>query len=185
MSANEELNHPVVFVGDHEATQQGFRALPISARVGDEWLAAVDDGLGSHPVHLVVAGPDAPGGLRFAAERGGRLISLVLVDPEVDEDDPTYWDTLRAVKVPTLVIAAAPAPNSPVAQAQSVAGGVANGVFVIIDGAEPPSHRTRVDSFVEWGTAFMAIAEGLAPDRPDLDQTQETEAQQGSRRIDA
>ncbi|WP_051215498.1 hypothetical protein [Granulicoccus phenolivorans] len=118
-------------------------------------------------VHLIAPGAYARAALDLAADHGTRLISLVLVDPEVDEHDPRLWETLRRIEVPTLVIAAVPEQTTSVVKAQSIAGGVDNGVFVIIDGAQAPSHRTRPDSFREWSTAFMVIAEGLATDRID------------------
>ncbi|OYO09341.1 alpha/beta hydrolase [Enemella evansiae] len=171
MRLTDELAHEVVYAAAEQesAVGEGFRWIgtPDQADAG-QFRDTVSNELGRAPVHLIASGLDAEGALSFAAEEGDRLVSLVLIDPQVDESNPDYWELLGRVHVPSLVIAAAPEPNSPVAQAQSVAGGIENGVFVIIDGITAPSHRSRPASFVEWGGAFMVIAEGLAADRlPD------------------
>lgn len=136
------------------------------------------DTLPETPVHLIAPGPYATAALELAADHGTRLVSLVLVDPEVDEHDPVLWETLRRIDVPTLVIAAVPEHTTSVVKAQSVAGGVDNGVFVLIDGAQAPSHQSRPESFREWSTAFMVIAEGLAKDRIDPAQLLPTPTQE-------
>lgn len=96
------------------------------------------------------------------AVRHPDLVTSVLAgDPAVDEDDPAYWESLRRVAAPTLVLAAAPRPDADTSQAQTVAGGIDNGVLVIVDGSSTPVHRQAARSFNEWVTAFMSIAEGL------------------------
>ncbi|NUP25364.1 MAG: alpha/beta hydrolase, partial [Nocardia sp.] len=62
---------------------------------------------------------------------------------------------------PSLVIASVPDGHADIATAQSIAGGIDNGVFVVIDGGTIPAHRERAASFNEWVTAFTIIAEGL------------------------
>lgn len=118
--------------------------------------------------HVLAIGAEAPGALSLAAQHVERVVSLVLVDPDVQPDDPEHLATMKQVAVPTLVIASAPSPDHPVEQAQSVAGGVDNGVFVIIDGSEAPTLLNRPESVIEWASAFMQIAEGLAESRTDL-----------------
>lgn len=113
------------------------------------------------PSHVLVAGDVAYGALLLGTRHPELLTSLVISDPVVDENDTQYWDTLGQVHVPTLVIAAAPEPDTDITKPQTVAGGVDNGVFVIIDGAFAPAHRTRPASFNEWASSFMTIAEGL------------------------
>ncbi|MFI7484108.1 alpha/beta fold hydrolase [Kocuria sp. M1R5S2] len=116
---------------------------------------------GIAPLHALVAGDVAYGALLLGARHPELLTSLVISDPLVDENDEQYWDTLRDVHVPTLVIASAPEPDTDITKPQTVAGGVDNGVFVIIDGTSAPAHRTRPASFNEWASSFMTIAEGL------------------------
>ena len=113
------------------------------------------------PVHAIVSGEAAYGALLLGAHHPELLTSLVISDPLVDENDEQYWDTLRNVHVPTLVIASSSGLDTDITKPQTVAGGVANGVFVIIEGTNVPSHQTRPASFNEWASSFMTIAEGL------------------------
>ena len=113
------------------------------------------------PVHLLAAGAAVPRALLLAARRPQLLTSVLASDPEVDEADPAYWQLLRQVRTPTLVLVAAPRPDSDTSEAQSVAGGIDNGVMVIVDGVTAPVHRQSPHSFNEWVTSFMSIAEGL------------------------
>ncbi|AEF40951.1 alpha/beta fold hydrolase [Hoyosella subflava] len=130
----------------------------------EEWVTAAaqviaetDDG----QRHVLATGEAAYGAIMLAAEHPGLVTSLVLGDPVVDESDDNYWRQMKRVQCPALVVASAPDRATDVAQAQSVAGGIANGVFVIIDGCEAPAHKNRDSSFNEWLVSFFAIAEGL------------------------
>ena len=131
----------------------------------DTWVeqaaAAVTERADGGPVHLLAAGPAVPRALLLAARRPELVVSVLAGDPEVDEDDPAYWELLRRVSAPTLVLVAAPRPDSDTSQAQTVAGGIDNGVMVIVDGSTAPVHRQSPRSFNEWVTSFMSIAEGL------------------------
>ncbi len=113
------------------------------------------------PVHVIAAGAAVPRALLLAARRRDLVTSILAGDPQVDESDAGYWELLRQVHAPTLVVVAAPEPGTDTSQAQSVAGGIDNGVMVVIDGAVAPTHRSSPKSFTEWATAFMVIAEGL------------------------
>lgn len=116
---------------------------------------------GGEPVHLLVSGRTVPRALQLAVRHPDLVCSILASDPVVDEEDPAYWELLARVQAPTLVLVAAPHRDSDTSQAQTVAGGVDNGVMVIIDGAIAPVHRQAPQSFNEWVTAFMSIAEGL------------------------
>ena len=137
----------------------------------EEWLAQAADAIaaqaGGGPVHVVASGTAVPRALLLAARRPELVVSVLAADPEVDEADPGYWDLLRQVQTPTLVVVAAPRPDTDTSQAQTVAGGVANGVMVIVDGTTAPVHRSNPRSFAEWVTAFMSIAEGLSALAPE------------------
>ncbi|WP_409331170.1 alpha/beta fold hydrolase [Trujillonella humicola] len=134
------------------------------------WVAqageAVARDAGGGPVHLLAAGTAVPRALLLAARRPDLVVSVLAADPEVDEADPAYWELLRQVQTPTLVVVAAPEPDTDTSQAQTVAGGVSNGVMVIVDGTAAPVHRSNPRSFAEWVTAFMSIAEGLSSLEP-------------------
>jgi hypothetical protein len=131
----------------------------------EAWLAQADVAIGDdfdgRPVHVIAAGTAVPRALLLAARRPDQVISILAGDPQVDESDPAYWELLRQVHTPTLVVVAAPRPDADTSQAQTVAGGIDNGVMVIIDGTTAPVHRSNPRSFAEWVTAFMSIAEGL------------------------
>lgn len=131
----------------------------------DAWLtqasAVVTEDLGGGPVHVIATGAAVPRALLLAASRPELVVSVLAGDPEVDESEPGYWELLRRVRTPTLVVVAAPRPDSDTSDAQSVAGGVDNGVMVIVDGTTAPVHRSNPRSFAEWVCSFMSIAEGL------------------------
>lgn len=130
----------------------------------DAWVADVSSdlaALGTEPVHLIATGGAAYGAIALAAQHPEMLVSLVLGDPEVDLGAPGYRELLGRVVAPSLVIASVPDRRVDIAQPQSIAGGIDNGVFVVIDGGTVPAHRERAASFNEWVTAFTIIAEGL------------------------
>lgn len=164
----DDLTRPVALVGgDHGSPPEGVRAVAAAGADRDGWAQQAAGQL-DRSSHVIAIGGDAPGALTLAADHAPRLVSLVLVDPEVDVADPEHAATMSRVTVPTLVIASAPTPTSSIEQPQSIAGGVDNGVFVIIDGAAAPTLVTRPASVLEWSSAFMQIAEGLAETRSDL-----------------
>lgn len=141
------------------------RALdPADQESVDAWVnevAAAVTALGHDRVHVLATGATAYGAIAFAACHPALVTSLVLGDPEVEPDLPGYGEFLARVSAPSLVIASVPDEHTDIARAQSIAGGIDNGVFVVIDGATIPAHRERADSFNEWVTAFTIIAEGL------------------------
>lgn len=122
--------------------------------------AALRDG-GVTPVHLVASGRAVYGTIVLAGRYPELVKSMILGDPEVDTSIEGYAHSLQLVQAPSLVIAAAPQADTDIAEPQSIAGGIDNGVFVIIENTAVPAHRTRADSFNEWATSFMNIAEGL------------------------
>ncbi|MHC6222463.1 alpha/beta fold hydrolase [Arthrobacter sp. MMS24-S77] len=122
--------------------------------------AALRDG-GVTPVHLVTSGRAVYGTIVLAGRYPELVKSMILGDPEVDTSVEGYAHSLQLVQAPSLVIAAAPQADTDIAEPQSIAGGIDNGVFVIIENTAVPAHRTRADSFNEWATSFMNIAEGL------------------------
>ncbi|WP_248763845.1 alpha/beta fold hydrolase [Pseudarthrobacter sp. SSS035] len=122
--------------------------------------AALRDG-GVTPVHLVASGRAVYGTIVLAGRYPELVKSMILGDPEVDISIEGYARSLQLVQAPSLVIAAAPHADTDINEPQSIAGGIDNGVFVIIENTAVPAHRTRADSFNEWATSFMTIAEGL------------------------
>lgn len=176
--------HPIVAVDvgpdatDRFIAQADLDVLPWAAEENagdlDRWvdaLAAHLAGFGQR-VHVLATGPAAYPAIVLAARRPELVMSLLLGDPEVDPETDGYAALLREVAAPTLVIAAAPdadaaspevgaAVSPEIAQAQSIAGGIDNGVFVVLDGCPVPAHRERGSSFNEWVTSFTTIAEGL------------------------
>lgn len=168
---SDDLTRPVALIGsDPGEPPPGVRAVTLTGAGLDDPRMWAERAVGDldEPVHVVAVADDAPGALFMAAHRTERVVSLVLVDPQVDGADPDHMATMRDVTVPTLVIVSAPTPDSPIDHGQSVAGGVDNGVFVIIDGAAAPTLDTRPESVLEWASAFMSIAEGLSESRTDL-----------------
>lgn len=127
----------------------------------EQAASAITGQTGGAAVHLLACGRTVPRALQLAVRHPDLVTSVLVGDPAVDEDDPAYWELLRQVQKPTLVLVAAPSRDTDTSQAQTVAGGVDNGVMVIVDGATTPVHREAPHSFNEWVTAFMSIAEGL------------------------
>lgn len=128
------------------------------------WVDEAASSIGQRsPVHLIATGSAAKAALHLAVDHPGLLWSLVLGDPDVNPEDPRLVSLLRRVRTPTLVIASLPdhQPDEAIAAAQTIAGFVDNGVFVVVDGCAVPAHRERVNSFDEWALSFAAIAEGL------------------------
>lgn len=164
----DDLTRPVALIGTDPGTAPpGLTAIAVPGGDRTQWAIAAADRLGE-AAHVVAIGADADGALSLAAGHVERVVSLVLVDPDVQPGDPEHLATMRRVTVPTLVIASAPTPDHSVEEAQSIAGGVDNGVFVIIDGSDAPTLVNRPASVIEWASAFMSIAEGLAETRHDL-----------------
>ncbi len=138
---------------------------PVEPVDDEAWVSAAVAAVAEHanggPAHVIATGGAVPRALLLAVRRPDLVTSVIAADPEVDDTDPAYWELLRQVRTPTLVVVAAPRPDSDISAAQTVAGGVDNGVMVIIDGCTAPVHRQSPQSFHEWVTAFMSIAEGL------------------------
>ncbi|WP_200949854.1 alpha/beta fold hydrolase [Nocardioides sp. Root151] len=128
---------------------------------------------GEGPVHVLATGAAAYGAIVLASRHPELVVSLLLGDPELAHAagaETERADLLRSIVAPTLVIASAPDPGHGTADAQALAGGIDNGVFVIIDGCRVPAHRERGSSFNEWVSSFTIIAEGLmalAPQRQE------------------
>ncbi|UUZ60296.1 alpha/beta fold hydrolase [Nocardioides sp. B-3] len=137
-------------------------------------VTAVRSG-GGGPVHVLATGGAAYGAIVLAARHPELVVSLLLGDPELVRTADTRAEgeraeLLRTVGVPTLVIASAPELGHGNRDAQTLAGGIDNAVFVIIDGCRVPAHRERGSSFNEWVSSFTIIAEGLmalAPQRQE------------------
>ncbi|EOM74480.1 alpha/beta hydrolase [Rhodococcus rhodnii] len=133
------------------------------------WLRHVVGEIGSDaPVHVLATGPAAYAAVVLAARYPDLVRSLLLGDPRIPGDTEEYRDLLASVRTPTLVIASAieGASDRELAVPQSIAGGIDNGVFVVIDGVAVPAHRERGSSFDEWATSFTVIAEGLGALEP-------------------
>lgn len=143
----------------------------------DRWVTAAAAHLATfgERVHVLATGPAAYAAIVLGVRHPELIMSLLLGDPQMDErlgpGNDGYDELLHQVVAPTLVIASAPDPDGTptvgdeirpeMAQAQSIAGGVDNGVFVVIDGCRVPAHRERGSSFNAWVTSFTTIAEGL------------------------
>ncbi|WP_346008078.1 alpha/beta hydrolase [Janibacter terrae] len=164
----DDLTRPVALVGaDRGEPPKGVRSVTVTGADRDTWASGAARQL-TEGMHVIAIGHDAPGALTLAASHAERVVSLVLVDPEVDLEDAEHGATMARIVVPTLVIASAPTSDASIEQPQSIAGGVDNGVFVVIDGATAPTLVNRPSSVLEWSSAFMEIAEGLAETRTDL-----------------
>ncbi|GGK33894.1 alpha/beta fold hydrolase [Nocardia camponoti] len=141
------------------------RAVPSTdAQSVEAWVdevALAVTALGHDRVHLLATGASSFGALVLAGRCPALITSLVLGDPEIEPEIPGYAELLAHVAVPTLVVAAAPDAHTEFGHAQRIAGGIDNGLFVIIDGGKVPVHRECAASFNEWITAFTVIAEGL------------------------
>ena len=116
---------------------------------------------GNLPANVVASGPAAMGAMLLAAEHPELVTSLVLGDPEVDVASDLFIQTVGRIRTPSLVIVAAPERTTDISDAQGIAGGIANGVFVIIDDCAVPAHHHKPSSFNEWTSSFIRIAEGL------------------------
>jgi len=130
----------------------------------DDWVEAASSALhesASGPAHILASGTAAYGAIMLAALHPQQVKSLILGDPLVDTSVEGFVATLRRVRAPSLVIAAAPDIDTDISIPQSIAGGISNGVFVIIDNTAVPAHQSRSHSFNEWSRSFMNIAEGL------------------------
>ena len=130
----------------------------------DDWVEAASSALhesASGPAHILASGTAAYGAIMLAALHPQQVKSLILGDPLVDTSVEGFVATLRRVRAPSLVIAAAPDLDTDISIPQSIAGGITNGVFVIIDNTAVPAHQSRSHSFNEWSRSFMNIAEGL------------------------
>lgn len=164
----QQLSSPAALAGADPGTPpEGVAAIRVRAGDREAWAADVAEQL-TRSAHVIAVGEDVQGALVLAAEHAEHVVSLVLIDPRVDLDDPRHAATMDRVGVPTLVIASAPTETTPIDEPQSIAGGVDNGVFVVIDGAAAPTLANRPESVLEWSSAFMEIAEGLAETRTDL-----------------
>ncbi|MHC8607731.1 alpha/beta fold hydrolase [Paenarthrobacter ureafaciens] len=130
----------------------------------DAWVHAASLALREStagPAHVLANGAAAYGAILLAARHPEQVKSMILGDPLVDTSTDGFVAALRQVRAPSLVIAAAPDIDADVSIAQCIAGGIGNGVFVIIDNATVPAHQSRSTSFNEWSRSFMKIAEGL------------------------
>jgi len=158
---NEQLDGLAVMPWE---TSGGSGVDPSDPGSVDRWVAdavgAIRD-RGNEPVHVLATGPTAHPAIVLAARHPQLVTSLILGDPEVDHHRAGYAELLRSVCAPTLVIAAAPEATHDAGPAQRIAGGIDNGVFVIIDGCPIPAYRERSSSFNEWVVSFTIIAEGL------------------------
>lgn len=159
---------------DHQLDALGARAwepgigvaLDVAGPPGqmDEWVEAASSALydsTAGPAHILASGTAAYGAIMLAALHPEQVKSLILGDPLVDMSLEGFVATLRRVRAPSLVIAAAPDIHTDISIPQSIAGGISNGVFVIIDNTAVPAHQSRSHSFNEWSRSFMNIAEGL------------------------
>ncbi|MFK0039409.1 alpha/beta fold hydrolase [Paenarthrobacter sp. NPDC090517] len=130
----------------------------------DAWVEAASSALSESttgPAHILASGTAAYGAIMLAARHPEQIKSVILGDPVVDTSVEGFVATLRRVRAPSLVIAAAPDMDNDISIPQSIAGGIRNGVFVIIDNTAVPAHQSRSHSFNEWSRSFMNIAEGL------------------------
>ncbi|GAB35299.1 alpha/beta fold hydrolase [Gordonia otitidis] len=124
-----------------------------------------DDGaqaavLAGEAVHVFASGEDVADAITLVIDHPDTVLSLILAEPILLAESTAKL--LSAVAVPTLVLASAPSPDTDLSAAQKIAGDIENGVFVIIDGALKPVQTESRESFTEWSSSFVAIAEGLA-----------------------
>lgn len=130
----------------------------------EEWVESASSALyesTAGPAHILASGAAAYGAIMLAALHPEQIKSVILGDPLVDTSVEGFVSTLQRVRAPSLVIAAAPDLDTDISVPQSIAGGIRNGVFVIIDNTAVPAHQSRSHSFNEWSRSFMNIAEGL------------------------
>lgn len=114
----------------------------------------------AHPTHVFAAGIDAHAAIELAVAHPDVVLSLILADPIFDIEND--FQLLTLVTVPTLVVAAAPNTDTDLTVAQRLAGDIDNAVFVVIDDGVNPVHTGNRESFHEWSSSFVTIAEGLA-----------------------
>jgi pimeloyl-ACP methyl ester carboxylesterase len=116
---------------------------------------------GDRPVNVIASGETALGAILLAAAHPELMTSLILGDPEMDVTSELFTRAVERIRTPTLVIAATPEKDTDISIPQGIAGGIDNGVFVIIDDCAVPAHHNKHDSFNEWTSSFIRIAEGL------------------------
>jgi hypothetical protein len=117
--------------------------------------------------HVLASGDDGAVAVRLATTRPELVSSLLLADC----DPVTRWgdvtSDLPRVAAPTLVLCAAPGGRTAadgaagIAASQRLAGEIDNGVFVVIDHAEPPAHAAQPASVDAWIASFVSIVDGL------------------------
>lgn len=113
------------------------------------------------PMHVVASGADGAVAVRLSITRPDLVKSLVLADCSAANDLGDVTAELPDVPVPTLVVAASPDGESGLAESQTLAGQIPNGVFVVMDHVELPSFGSRPGSFSAWSSSFISIVEGL------------------------
>jgi pimeloyl-ACP methyl ester carboxylesterase len=195
-AADATVRHPVVSLGSEpgraiwlDSDLAELAALPWQVEPPitdpaalDAWTTGAAEAIRTSDTgraHVLATGAAAYSAIVLAVRHPDLVASLLLGDPVVDRDTEGYDAQLAAVRAPTLVIASAPDPGTATEEAQSIAGGIANGVFVIIDGARIPAHRERGSSFNEWVVAFTQIAEGLVAlqdEQPSTDTEEDPDA---------
>jgi hypothetical protein len=124
---------------------------------GDDIATRVRSG---DQAHVFASGTDVADAVALAVENPDLVLSLILAEPAPLTAETTKL--LPSVRVPTLVLASAPNADTDLDAAQTLAGDIDNGVFVVLDGAPVPAHTECRESFEEWTVSFVAIAEGLA-----------------------
>ncbi|MBO9520644.1 MAG: hypothetical protein J7518_03825 [Nocardioidaceae bacterium] len=123
-------------------------------------VASVVAGLDG-PAHLVATGNDGVIAVRVALLRPDLVRGLVLADSGPDGAYGDVTADLPRVPAPALVVAARPDPATDLSAAQTLAGQIPNGVFVVVDGVPAPVHEHRPASFTAWASSFLAIVDGL------------------------
>lgn len=112
------------------------------------------------PTHVFAAGSDARAAIELAVRHPNIVLSLVLADPIFDIEND--GQLLASVTVPTLVVASVPEIDTDLTVPQRLAGDIDNAVFVVVEGSTDPVHTGNRESFHEWTSSFVTIAEGLA-----------------------
>ena len=83
-------------------------------------------------VHVFAAGSDVIDAVALAVDHPDTVLSLILAEPA--PLPAATIDVLPTVSVPTLVLASAPDADTDLGAAQTLAGDIDNGVFVVLDG---------------------------------------------------